>query len=200
MLLTSRLVTAPPASTHAHINPTTFQHLKRRRPIRNLDSKTPPEEFCSRGEILLCDVTTFSEETFEFAKPFFCDFNGWCDIWFIKEGLSGEEEVCLVDQGIIDERGFRKKEEKGGKMRIKLTVHPSVQMSELRPILPPVRASGGWMFLGVSRVMAVVWWANDELLAMRSWNQWKRKGILPCAKLARRNSVYAISSSLDSHV
>ena len=67
--------TAPPTSTPAR-NPTIFQHLKRRRPIRSLDSKTPPEELCSRCEILLCDVPTFSEETLELAKRFFCNFDG----------------------------------------------------------------------------------------------------------------------------
>jgi len=51
-----------------------------RRPIRNLDSKTRPEELCSRGKILLCDVPTFSEETLKLAKRFFCNFDGRCDI------------------------------------------------------------------------------------------------------------------------
>jgi len=45
-------------------------------------------------------------------------------------------------------------------MKITLTVHPSAHTSDWGSILPPVRASGGWMFLGVSRVVAVVWRAN----------------------------------------
>ena len=70
---------APPTSTPA-LNPTTFKHLKRRRPIRSFDSKTRPQEFGSRSEIFLCDVPTFGEETLELAKRFFCDFDGRCDI------------------------------------------------------------------------------------------------------------------------
>lgn len=69
----------PPTSTPA-LNPTTLQQLKCRRPIRNLDRKAHPEELCSRGEIFLCDVRTFSKETFELAKRFLCDFDGRCDI------------------------------------------------------------------------------------------------------------------------
>ena len=97
-----RSKTAPPTSTPGLINPTTFQQLKCRRPIRNLDRKAHPEELCSRGEIFLCDVPTFSEETFELAKRFLCDFDGRCDVGFVKEGLSSEEEVCLVNSSIID--------------------------------------------------------------------------------------------------
>jgi len=62
------------------LNPTTSQQLKCRRPIRNLDSKAHHEELCSRGEIFLCDVPTFSEETFELAKCFLRDFDGRRDI------------------------------------------------------------------------------------------------------------------------
>lgn len=78
---TSRSKTVPPTRTRGHWrNPTTFQHFLRRRPVRNLDSKTRPEELCSRGEILLCDIPTFTEETLELAKRFSCDFDGRCDI------------------------------------------------------------------------------------------------------------------------
>ena len=103
--------TAPPTSTPAR-NPITFQHLKCRRPIRNLDSKARPEELCSRSKIFLCDIRTFSEETFEFAKCFLCDFDRRCNIRFGKEGLSSEEEVCLVNQASSMSVGSKK--EKSG--------------------------------------------------------------------------------------
>ena len=93
---TSESETTPPTSTSA-CNPTPFKHLKRRRPIRSIYSKTCPKEFRSWGEILLWNVLAFSEETLELAQGFSCDFDGGCDIRFVEKELSGKEQVCLIE-------------------------------------------------------------------------------------------------------
>ena len=95
-LRTSTSETTPPTTTSA-CNPITFKYLKRRRPLRNIYSKTCPKEFSSWGEILLCDVPAFSEETLELAQGFSRDFDGRCNIRFVEKGFSSKEEVCLIE-------------------------------------------------------------------------------------------------------